>query len=197
MHSADALPVIVLGAGRGTRMGGPKALMQVGGSPWWLRQLESLTGAGLSPLWVVSPEVGAVLEADRRFLKQARVEADPDAPMFESIRAAVRFLEAAAPRAVYILPMDSPAPEPAVWMTLAAAPPAAAPIHANEHGHPVYLDWTFVRERIAGAPAGARLDQLIAPHVRYLRVDDPRVTLNLNTPDAVRAYESRFLTRES
>lgn len=191
MPSADGLPVIVLAAGRGTRMGGPKALMQVAGRPWWSRQLERLVDAGVTPLWVLSPQVRATLEKEPSFLKQPVVEADPHAPMFESVRAGVEFLRPANPRGVFVLPIDVPAPDAGVWRALADASPVAAPTLAGAHGHPVYLDWSFVRAHVAGAPQGARLDEIMAPHVRYIPVQDARVTLNLNSPEAVQGYERK------
>lgn len=189
MRSADApLPVIVLAAGRGRRMGGPKALMQVAGQPWWARQLESLVAAGAAPVWVVSPVVRAAMEKDPRSLKQALVDGDADAPMFESVRAGLRFLQPVAPRGVYVLPIDVPAPAREAWKALASAGPVAVPTWHGEHGHPVYLEWSFVKAH-ADAPAGARLDELIARLVRYVVVDDASVSKNLNTPAALSAYE--------
>ena len=64
--SADArlplagISVVVLAAGRGTRMGGPKALMEVRGRVWWRWQREWLApaeAAGATVVWLVSPVV--------------------------------------------------------------------------------------------------------------------------------------------
>jgi CTP:molybdopterin cytidylyltransferase MocA len=67
--------VLVLAAGRGTRLGGPKALANItnDGRPWWLVQRERLAGVaarlgepdrggpGLTIVWVAGPEVAAAL----------------------------------------------------------------------------------------------------------------------------------------
>jgi len=174
-------------------MGGPKALMRVGGKPWWMRQLEALEAAEVAPVWVVSPDLRAAIEREALGFKQPLVQADPEAPMFESIRAGLRFLEPLSPRAVYILPIDVPAPGPEVWRVLDAPSPACAPSFEGAHGHPVCLDWAFARGRVLDAAPGARLDDLIAPVIRYIEVGEPRVALNLNTPESVRAYEREFL----
>ena len=49
--------MIMLAAGRGTRMGSPKALMSVGGRAWWREQQERLTELRIASLWVVSEQV--------------------------------------------------------------------------------------------------------------------------------------------
>lgn len=189
------LPVIVLAAGRGKRMGGPKVLMKVAGINWRTHQWCALHNANLAPVWVVSPEVRAAIGPEFMATKgvaRALVDADPDAPMFDSLRAGLRFLEGMDPPGVFVLPIDVPAPGVDVWRALASEGPAAVPTHGGRHGHPVYLGWAFAREFVMAAPPGARLDALIASHVRYVPVNDSRVTKNLNTPDAVREYEREY-----
>jgi nicotine blue oxidoreductase len=193
------LPVIVLAAGRGKRMGGPKILMKVDGIRWQAHQQSALYNARLAPVWVVSPEVRKVIGPEfmrTKGVAQALVDADPDAPMFESLRAGLRFLEEMDPPGIFVLPIDVPAPGADVWRTLAGAGGlAAAPAHEGRHGHPVYLDWSFAKDHVLSAPPGARLDTIIAPVVRHIPVSDARITLNLNTPELVRAYEHEFLAR--
>ena len=189
------LPVIVLAAGRGRRMGVPKALMKVEGIPWWGHQLSALSKARLAPVWVISPEVRAGIGPLPmiKAVAQTFVDADPDAPMFESLRAGLRFLDGMDPPGIFVLPIDVPAPRGGVsdvWRALASAgSPVAVPTHEGRHGHPVYLEWSFAKDHVLDAPEGARLDAIIAPVVRYVPVTDSRVVLNLNTPELVRAYE--------
>ena len=57
MPALDHTRVLVLAAGRGRRMGGPKALMMVEGEPWWMRQRRRIAEVGIPMTWVVSPQV--------------------------------------------------------------------------------------------------------------------------------------------
>jgi CTP:molybdopterin cytidylyltransferase MocA len=106
----------VLAAGRGWRMGGPKALMSASGMPWWRLQALALDSIGVRGLWVVNREVFAAMGADA----PRAVIADADAPMFESIRTGIAALQAEPIDAVFILPVDVPAPRRAVWESVAA-----------------------------------------------------------------------------
>ena len=183
-------PVLVLAAGRGTRMGGPKALMMVGVRPWWQVQRERLTAARVPTMWVVSAQVRQVLASSIPGIVMAT--SDSDAPMFASIRAGAQALSVHDPLpGMFVLPVDVPAPGPAVWSMLQSAGAATVPTHHGNHGHPIYVAWDLVVRHILGNDdPSARLDQLIAPNVRYIPVDDPSVMTNLNTPQAVEAWES-------
>lgn len=172
---------VVLAAGRGRRMGGPKALMRVVGREWWRLQEERLEHAGVHRVWVVSPAVRAQV----RGLTTA--EADPDAPMFASVLAGMR----AAPGAgLFILPVDVPAPGPDVWRLLAAAADAgvAVPTSHGERGHPIALSRPWIDRVLSRAGHEDRLDHLIGPDVVEVPVADPGVLANLNTPGDVRAW---------
>ena len=186
--------VIVLAAGRGSRMGGPKALMDVGGRPWWQWQMERLDAAGLESVWVVSEEVRAAMEesdADAEWLAMG----DPDEPMFDSIVAGVSALEDLGDvRGVFILPVDVPAPASRVWQALAAAEPVAAPTFNARRGHPLYLTWSWVEAHVFPVRAQAdrrRLDEMIRGHVRDVPVDDPDVVTNLNRPEELAQWAAR------
>ena len=85
---------LVLAAGRGRRMGGPKALMQVHGQPWWRLQRERLAAAGVESLWIASPDVAAawtdIPDAPRHLTTAPAADAPPHStpeplPMFASL----------------------------------------------------------------------------------------------------------------
>jgi CTP:molybdopterin cytidylyltransferase MocA len=191
--AVDGWIAVVLAAGQGRRMGGPKALMEIGGRPWWAVQQERLAGAGVAALWVVSDPVFREMVNAQEPPARGLV-ADSAAPMFNSIR---RGIEAARPHAshgIFILPVDVPAPRDATWEALAAAAGdrVAVPTFGGEHGHPVALSAAWLDRSFPSAPdAGDRLDDLIEGHVSYLAVDDPTVVVNLNTPDDVAAWLAR------
>ncbi len=173
-------------------MGAPKALMDVGGTPWCRVQRERLDRLELPVTWVISPALFTqartlgVLDAI-----SPRLTSSPDAPMFESILSGVAHLfpVSAGAGGLFILPVDVPAPAPEVWRNLARAPHVGVPSFRGAHGHPVFLTWRWVESRLIpaamSAAAAHRLDTLIAPDANLIEVDDPDIAVNLNTPDDV------------
>jgi len=190
MRLASEQVAVVLAAGRGRRMGMPKALIRMGGPMWWEVQSQRLARAGVPSLWVVSAEVREVMmEAGPPPFRVA--VGDPDTPPFESFLAGVRALDAAdggPPPGVFVLPVDVPAPGKPVWQALCDAGRVAVPTFGDSRGHPVFMEWAWIEEVLRPWPgperaAELRLDSLIAPVATYVNVHDPSVAANLNTPE--------------
>ena len=173
-------------------MGMPKSLMQVDGQPWWTWQHRTLTGYHLDPYWVVSTHVTAAM--DRHGSAPDRlVIAAPDAPMFASVLLGLAAVDDLR-RGAFILPVDTPAPGLEHWRSLADSTCPAHPSYKGKGGHPLYLPFGWIHDRLQERLARVRtqglltedhadrLDKLIEPVARRLPVDDPAVTLNLNTP---------------
>ncbi len=176
--------VLLLGAGRGQRMGMPKALMRVGGRPWWQIQEERLEATGRPGVWVLSDRVLASMGPVRP--SGTIVRARDAAPMFESV---VRGLEAIGrARGVFVQPIDVPLASGGVLDRLAASGEVAMPAHGGRHGHPLYLRWSFVEVRVLGS-GGDRLDAITRDVRTMVEVDDPLVVLNLNRPEDLRGLE--------
>jgi len=152
----DGCAIIVLAAGRGSRMGGPKALMPVRGQPWWMHQSRRLAELGGSVTWVVSAEVHAGIEpALQGDSPVHRIVVDSSAPMFHSVLAGVRSLHGTY-EGVFILPIDVPTPQPETWRRLRLDPsttgsstPAPSssprvPTSLGQRGHPVFLPAAWI-----------------------------------------------------
>jgi len=77
-----------------------------------------------------------------------------------------------------VTPVDTAPPSPATLRTLLAAPGACVPTFDGRDGHPV---------RTRGPYPGGRLDRYLrgAPRVP---VSDPYCLVNLNDPEALRAW---------
>ncbi len=179
--------VVVLAAGRSSRMGEPKGLVQVQGRLWLERQLDAIGRAGARAVLVL----GADRERYRRAMpdlpRRVRLafNDDPDRGPFSSLQAGLAQVDPGA--CVFVLPVDVPAASPPVWQALrdavAEGVDAAVPELHGRGGHPVLLAGSTVallRER----PATSRLDVELAALGRVVRVavDDPVVRLNLNAP---------------
>jgi nicotine blue oxidoreductase len=158
---------LLLAAGAGRRMGGPKALVELDGEPLVARGLRALRDAGLDPRVVV---LGA--DADRA--RPAAVAADPAVTvvvaddwadgMGASLRAGLAALGAGRPGAteptvdaVLVLLVDTPGIGPAALARVAAAATRDGLVRGGydgRPGHPVVLG----AEHLAGVAAAAHDD---------------------------------------
>jgi molybdenum cofactor cytidylyltransferase len=189
--SAD---LVVLAAGRSSRMGTAKGLVQVRGRPWLELQLEAAHVAGLPrAIVVLNRDSEPLYRATLDSLKHAEVviNEDPDRGPFSSLLCGLGAVAARSPGApAFVLPVDVPAARPEVWSALAAAMTdgidAAVPTLSGRGGHPVLLGPAFVAHLLslpADAARTARLDHVLRlRRVASVPVDDENVRLNLNTP---------------
>lgn len=181
--------VVVLAAGAGNRMGGPKALMPVWDQPWWRVQRERLSALDLIQVWAVNEHVEEDMDLDPD-APGRRVLVDSSEPMFASVTAGLRDLREKSLHGVFVLPIDVPAPSPTVWESLLGSSCCAAPIYEDQRGHPVYLpsDWIETVAYPAFDNPDARLDRLIGDSLNLIEVSDPDVAWNLNTQDDLQRW---------
>lgn len=204
MPASEQSHILVLGAGKGTRMGVPKAAMLVGGRVWCEVQKERLEAIGLPVTWVLSREsIEAIRAAGVRPERLGPVVmGSADSPMFDSLAAGVRTLldPATASGAsdnsggLFVLPVDVPAPTRTTIALLKNPEHPTIPSFRGERGHPVYLPWTWLHTRAeffetnTAEMSDRRLDHLIASSAVPVEIKDPSTTTNLNTPRDVQAW---------
>lgn len=178
-------------------MGVPKALMRVGGRPWCQQQRLRLRRVGLPVTWVLSAEVMRAARRSPSALRGIRpvVLGDSRFPMFHSLLVGIVAARSRSPGAVrggvFVLPIDVPAPRPEVWRVLGRRRSVAVPWCEGRSGHPVYLPWSWIDRVILSGARGAaapRLDKLIRKDHATVKVQDPDIAVNLNTPAEVRAW---------
>jgi CTP:molybdopterin cytidylyltransferase MocA len=142
---------IVLAAGAGRRLGGPKAELVVGGERLVDRAVRVLHESGCA-------EVVAVVRAGTRVDGAVViVNSDPDRGMGSSLR--LGLAAASGDRAAIVL-VDTPGiTADAVRRTLEVGAPVAVATYGGRRGHPVVIDrplWTNVAT-LAEGDAGARV----------------------------------------
>jgi molybdenum cofactor cytidylyltransferase len=186
-------PVIVLAAGKSSRAGMPKGLIDIDGRPWLEHQLDALKHHGLRNVLVVlghhAELYRPVIEA--RSVRQA-VNPEPDRGPFSSLQTGL----AALPRGstAWVLPLDVPCPSQEVWMALQqrfseGGAEVVMPVVEGRGGHPVLLSAEMVTRllQLALEHPESRLDHQIRalPEDRVARIEvkDRRVLDNLNTAE--------------
>ncbi|MDE2490742.1 MAG: nucleotidyltransferase family protein [Elusimicrobia bacterium] len=171
--------VLLLAAGRGRRAGGPKAWLPYEGKTLLEAQLGFLSGlvgeGGLSV--AIQPEWRA--RAAALSPRVLWVGADPDAPPLDTLR---RLVAASPPARSFVLHVDMPVFDRAVWEALwASHAPAAVPDFGGRRGHPVLLSCAALADVARLDPAKDRLDAFLrARGAAAVPVAADSVLLNLN-----------------
>ncbi|HSR40577.1 MAG TPA: nucleotidyltransferase family protein, partial [Longimicrobiales bacterium] len=145
---------IVPAAGRSTRMGTPKPLLDAGGRSFLQAVVGALSRGGCAPVLVVLRErSGPVAAMAGTAGARIVVNPDPSAGPVSSLRAGIRALEEAeeAVDGVAFCPVDHPLVEPDTVERLLGAfragdAPAVVPAHGGRRGHPVFFRRTLFAE---------------------------------------------------
>lgn len=185
---------VVLAAGEGRRMGGPKALARLGGETFAEGALRAFERADVAARIVV---IGALAD---RVLAEAGIPADVTVAvnarfasgMLSSVQAGLDAAEALGAEAVLVHPVDNPLVSPqtvtAVLAALEAGARIAVPSHAGRRGHPAgFARAAWPALRAAPVDAGAR--SVLAAHAEWVVhvAAGPDCLFDLDTPEAVAA----------
>ena len=193
---AGTVGVVVLAAGRSTRMGGPNKLLAVHqGKPLVRHAVEHALEAGIGPVCVVTGHQGEAVAAALAGLPVDVVH-NPEfaSGLSSSVRAGVAALGDAADGAVIVLG-DMPLVSPPIMRRLAAVfrehPEAKAvvPTMLGERGNPVLIGRALFGAVAAlqGDVGARRLIDAAGAHVVEVPVDDPGIHRDIDTPDALAA----------
>lgn len=164
---------MILAAGLGTRMGGPKGGLGWGGTTLLAAWRACFAQAGVGPIVaVVGPG------ADGEICNPDPAGSGPR----ESL--ALGLAARAGARRVLFTPVDVPPVHPDVLRALLDAPasPWTVPTFGGRTGHPALLQDAAI-EAVLAAPRGARIDEALADFTpQRVEVEDPRVLANMNRP---------------
>jgi len=183
---------IVLAAGRSSRMGSPKPLLELGGETFLARAVRVLREGGCDPVVVIVPPnqaAGPMGQMAREGGAVAVENPEPSAEPIDSIQIGLGEMEDDAAAAL-VLPVDVPVAGPeAIRAVLAgwrAAPaPIARPVHGGKPGHPVLFARAVWDDLSApDLPNGAR-DVVHRYHHEILEVEvsDPGILVDIDTPE--------------
>jgi len=184
---------VLLAAGRGRRMGGTKQLVD-----WPTADgVKPLVAAAYDAIRPICDDMVVVLGHEAEAVAAAlgsrpfdRAQSDPDAPMFESIRAGLESARAIDPDATIILqPADHPEVAASTltavtdW-SLQRRVQAVIPEHQGRGGHPALIP-ASVAARILKSDCPTGLADFWSAHpdlCTRLPVDDPTILRDIDTP---------------
>jgi CTP:molybdopterin cytidylyltransferase MocA len=189
-----SLAGVVLAAGRSSRMGSPKALLDFRGQPFAVRILEALEALEVKTRVVVlgpdAPRIRPALASHDCMIVD---NPEPETGPIASLRVALRALQPLQPSAVLVWPVDLPHVRVDTVERLLethhrrTGAPAVVPTFGERRGHPVIWGATLFDELISSPGAtrdGAR--SVLHQHeaaVVTVPVDDPAVIDEVNTPE--------------
>lgn len=177
---------LILAGGEGKRWGGPKAWARLPDGRTFLDACaQTLHEAGSrSTIATVPPGTDHTPSGVLELVALPR----PGLDMFASLVIGLRHLmEFPGWRTVAVLPVDHPLVVPSTIATLANEPALAAiPSFNGKHGHPVCLARSVAETVVDGKTTGPTLREVLrAVDAADVAVDDPGVTTNCNTPEAL------------
>lgn len=179
---------VILAGGEGKRWGGPKAWAKLPDGKSFLEScFETLAAAGAHPIVATLP-----YQAEEHLIEGlvATPLAKPGLDMFASLKTGLeRLVKYPDWRVVAVLPVDHPlVTAETVTALLSVEAMAAIPSFNGKHGHPIRMDREVVEEIVNGSLFGPTLREILkATKAVDVSVDDPGVTTNCNTPEALAA----------
>lgn len=182
---SDPIAVVVLAAGAGSRVGGPKALLEIAGTTFLARVLATARAAGVARrIVVLAPDVAVAVEADVIVLRNSKPSHGP----LSSLR--LGLAAAADLDGVLAWPVDHPLVRADTVVRIldeARRRPAAVviPTFAGRGGHPTFFARALYDE-IAALPDGEGARGLFARRpdaVARIDVDDAAVVEDVDTQE--------------
>lgn len=181
----------VLAGGLSTRMGSPKAMVELGGRPMLARIVAAVGSAGLEPIVVAKPD------SDLPHL-DCRVLSEPDEPR-HPLTGLLAALRASAGRGVVAIACDMPLVPAKFISWLAAIEEEVAVCEVGGRLHPLLGRYSpnVIDSLEASLAAGASmhdavtsLDPFIVGEAQVERFGDPaRIVFNVNSPADLVAAE--------
>ncbi|MDX2201977.1 MAG: nucleotidyltransferase family protein [Hyphomicrobiaceae bacterium] len=197
MTAPATVAAVILAAGRSSRMGHPKLLADVGGTPMLRRVVQAALGSPARPILVVTGHEAAAVAHSLEGLDVGLVHnAEFAAGLSTSLKAGIAALPAGIDGAVVLLG-DMPQVTAAhISALLAAFAPGlvVVPVHAGRRGNPIL--WpreAFARIASLSGDAGAkRLLAEFADLVREVEIASPAIFRDIDTPEALAALRAEI-----
>ncbi len=182
---ARSVPGIILAAGASSRLGEPKLLVNVGGTPLVRWAYENLKTAGCEPIIVVTRaelSVDVLLAVPDAIVS---INPHPEAGRTGSLQNGISSLHSELgrlPRKVVMAPVDRPGWNASLVKALTGHDESVCPIHQGRKGHPVVLNGDDL-ERILSVSSATSLRDIVS--FKEVTVHGPWLHLNIDTPESL------------
>jgi molybdenum cofactor cytidylyltransferase len=197
---------VILAAGESSRMGTDKALL-----PWPPGTDSNLTFLSAAVRSLLNFNDLVIVVAGRNESTIASLvystnaslvrNSEPERGQFSSLQVGLQEVLGRGRDAAMVTHVDRPPAEAATlgalrekFLELPEEKWAVVPEYQGKHGHPILIGRRMI-EVFLKAPATAiarELEHQHQHHIEYLPVDDPRVTLNVNTPEEYAAVTRSY-----
>ncbi|MDA7463760.1 NTP transferase domain-containing protein [Candidatus Poseidonia alphae] len=184
-NMARSVPGIILAAGASSRLGEPKLLVNVGGTPLVRWAYENLKTAGCEPIIVVTRaelSVDVLLAVPDAIVS---INPHPEAGRTGSLQNGISSLHSELgrlPRKVVMAPVDRPGWNASLVKALTGHDESVCPIHQGRKGHPVVLNGDDL-ERILSVSSATPLRDIVS--FKEVTVHGPWLHLNIDTPESL------------
>lgn len=193
---------IVLAAGEGRRMGGPKALLVVDGKPLIWAHVQRLREVSCWPILVMTRTAAAAeLRGVLGEIPSVHIVCADTHSMAATLTVAVHSLAPRTDRVVLVAPVDTlPAQRSTLDLLLTAAMDegtlVATPQYQEQSGHPIAMREQLLQAFRQGYAGTLRdLVRSAGGRRRRIAVDDAAVQLDLNTPADLTALRPGLVPR--
>ena len=195
------IAAVIPAAGKSERMGRPKLLIEIEGRALLARVIEALFEGGVGRIVVVCPpetasESAALVTIANESGCEVVIPRERPLDMRASIELGLGWLgRLSAPDHVVVGPGDSPATTAQLIASLldrASRNPRGIviPSVGGRRGHPIVMPWAIATE-LTALEGTLGLNALVRAHsnlVDLVEVDDPRIMLDLDTPEDLAAW---------
>ena len=191
--SSEVIASVILAAGASSRMGSPKALLELRGETF-LDRLIRVLGAETDPVIVVLGYHAAQIRSSLRRNAEFVVNSNPERGQLSSLQTGLAALPPGAGGFAFI-PMDCPTVREDTVAQLAGAfatrnPQTlfVIPRHGGRRGHPVFAARRIADELLA-LPSDAQARDVVhryVPQTQYVDVDDPGILADVDDREAYR-----------
>jgi len=191
MQTKPNSSAIILAAGASSRMGKPKALLDMGNKTLLEDQVDRLKRAGCSTIIVVvGSEANTIVEHHADLDVVWTTNSEWEKGYFSSILCGLSEVASST----LLLPIDTVGvPVETIKEILTKGLEEnknIIPTFKDRGGHPVFLTTVFIQKVVSTATLDDRLDYLLNENPDTLRfeVDSESILTNINTPDELSAY---------
>ena len=204
MVSASSLCGVILAAGASTRMGTDKALLPwppvaPGNTTFLSCAIQSLLPFSELVIVVTGNNEGNVASVVYSNGASLARNPAPERGQFSSLQVGLQEVLNRGRDAAMITLVDRPPASAGTLQTLCAAFRSRAdeiwavvPEYEGKHGHPFLIAREMMEVFLKAPPTatGREIEHQNQQHISYVRVDDPAVTLNVDTPQDYSALSS-------